>query len=125
MAKKTIAHAIFRYHDDEGREVFALRGETVELSPADVKFGEKHDAFVKPADAKAAPAAGQSAPPPELEPFPMDGDDDAKTAWMAKATIPQVTTEADRGDDVKTAMLEAEQRRGDDARTTLLTALSR
>jgi hypothetical protein len=121
--KLTVVHALFRYVDDEGRERFAMRGETVDFPDAEAKRGLRLEALAKPGEAEAAPEPAKEDPP--LGDFPADGDEAAQDAWIGKAKVNDVVDEANRHPEAKEALIAAETRRGENARSTLLEALAK
>lgn len=114
MPRRTVEHALFNYVDSDGVARMALRGESIELSAEASARGDQLGALV--------PEHGSVALPSQ---FPLEGDDAARSTWMAEATVKDIQAAAGvASDEVKAAMLAVELRRGDAARKTVVAALS-
>ncbi|MGW3608946.1 hypothetical protein ACWD6N_03505 [Micromonospora sp. NPDC005163] len=125
MAERTIIHGSFWYVDDEGRQLTALRGDTVDVTrDEDLRRGERHGAFATERDLAdgselrqfmarreaAAPSASVFLDPADVEgrtsaagsadPRIQSGMVDPTTVPGPSATPPADPAAADSGADV-------------------------
>jgi len=130
MAGRTVTdvdYALVRYTRPDGtvlREVPVRRGEQLpdDAPAAEVKRLEQLGAF-----GAVQESSRRGSEPPELPdtPFPTDGAQEEQVAWLESASVKQVLAVAEQGDDeMRAALLAAEESRGDTARKTLLDRLS-
>lgn len=117
--KRTIAHALFTYRDESGAEQIAFRGAEVDLAPADVARGEKHDAFVVEGDEPSRLG--------DLAEYPLGEGTDVpqaeQDAWVRAGKIDEIVAAVNARPEIAQSVLDAETRRGEQARKGLLTSL--
>lgn len=115
--KRTIAHALFTYRTAIGGEGVAMRGDTVDLLPADIERGEKWDAFTPEVGDKPAPAG-------KLPDYPANGSPAEQDNWITSGTVEEIMAAVNADPAIVDSVIAAETRRKDAARKTLLEALS-
>lgn len=114
--KRTVRHALFTYALPGGGQAVAFRGQTVELSEEDAERGDALGAFTEGGDTPE--------PAGDLAPFPKEGTDAERDAWVRNGTVEEITNAVHDDPEIAPAVIAAEERRGSSARKTLLAALA-
>lgn len=116
--QRTIAHALFSYRLPGGGEAIAMRGQTVNLLPADIKRGERFGAFTQAVGEKPTPTGST------LPGYPADESEAEQDAWVVAGTEDEILAAVNGKPEIVDSVIRAEQRRKDSARSTLLLALA-
>jgi hypothetical protein len=116
--KRTIAHALFTYEPEDGGQAIALRGATVDLLPADIERGEKHQAFTAKAGQMPTPSGST------LPEYPKTGTPAEQDNWVTSGTVEEILAAVNADPAIADSVTAAEGRRKDSARKTLLEALT-
>lgn len=104
MSQRTIKFALFSYTDPSGRTVDAYRGDTVDLSPEDIKRGEEYGAFTD--------RVGQEPPSPGTIAEATDpslATQQELRAWVRDANEAEVVARAKDNPSEAQALLDAER----------------